>query len=51
MIVTRLLSFHPRFASTCSLVVLLLRSAALVLLIGVVLGPAVQAQTGTGEWT
>jgi len=51
VIVTRLLSFHPRFASTCSLVVLLLRSAALVLLIGVVLGPAVQAQTGTGEWT
>jgi N-acetylneuraminic acid mutarotase len=49
--IKRLISSHLRVASTCPRVVLLLRSAIAVLLMGVALSAAVQAQTGTGDWT
>src|SRR5580698_4686755 len=47
---TRLISFHPHFASTCRRVVLSLCSATAVLLMGVALGAAVHAQAGAGDW-
>jgi len=63
VIVTRLISFHVRFASTCRGVALSLRLATTVLLVGIALSSAVRAQTAPatarpelqqlapGEWT